>query len=132
MGFDIDTGEEPTAFPAPADLSQFFPEPEPLPVPPPMLTDAERKRLERQARKAAGLPDLRAVDVAIVSALVSAMDRTDVAGRMRKQGSAKGMTLDLEAVLRDSLQGIRRARIEGVPVTKAAAIEALQQRLRLR
>lgn len=127
MGFDtIDT------FPEPTDLSRFFPEPEPLPLPPPMLTDAERKRIERQARKAAGLPDLRAVDVAIVSALVSALERNDVAGRMRAQGRAKGMALDLEAVLRDALRGIRRARIEGQPVTKGAAIEALQQRLRLR
>ncbi|GEP08853.1 hypothetical protein [Methylobacterium gnaphalii] len=127
MGFDtIDT------FPAPADLSRFFLEPEPLPVPPPQISDAERKRIERQARKNAGLPDLRAVDVAIVGALVGALERADVVGRMRAQGSAKGMELDLEVVLRDALRGIRRGKVEGQPVTKAAAIEALQQRLRLR
>jgi hypothetical protein len=97
-----------------------------------MISDAERKRIERQARKDAGLPDLRAVDVAIVGALVGALERADVAGRMRAQGSARGMALGLEAVLRDALRGIRRARVEGQPVTKAAAIEALQQRLRLR
>jgi hypothetical protein len=129
MDFDI---EEPTAFPEPADLSQFFPEPKALPVPPPMLTDAERKKIERQARKAAGLPDVRSVDVAIVSALVAALEDADVAGRMRAQGSARGLTLDLEVLLRDALRGIRRGKVEGQAVTKAAAIEALQQRLRLR
>lgn len=132
MGFDIDTGEEPTAFPEPTDLARFFSGPDPLPTPAPQVSDAERKRIERQARKAAGLPDIRAVDVAIVTALVAALEGADVANRMRAHGSARGLTLDIEALLRDALRGIRRARVEGQPVSKVAAIEALQQRLRLR
>ncbi len=132
MGFDIDAGEEPTPFPEPTDLARFFSGSDPLPAPAPQISDAERKRIERQARKDAGLPDVRAVDVAIVSALVAALEGADVAGRMRAQGSASGLTLDIEALLRDALRGIRRARVEGQPVTKAAAIEAMQQRLRLR
>lgn len=125
MGFDtIDP------FPGPADLSQFFPEPAPAPALP--MTDAERKRQERQARKDAGLPDLRTVDVAIVSALVAAMEEIDVPGQMRALGSARGLMLDLEPILRHALRGIRRGRVGGQPVTKTAAVEALQQRLRLR
>lgn len=121
---------EPGDFPTPND--NFFPEPDDLPIPQPMLTDAERKRIERQARKDAGLPDVRVVDVAVVAALVAALDGADIAGRMRAQGNARGLTLDLEPILREALRGVRRARIEGKPVTKSAAIEALQQRLRLR
>lgn len=129
MGFD--TIDE---FPAPADLSKFFlePEPAPAPAPPPPLTDAARKRIERQARRDAGLPDIRTVDVAIVAALVAALEDADVAVQMRAHGSALGLTLDLEPLLRDALRGIRRARVNDAPVTKLAAVEALQQRLRLR
>jgi len=127
MGFDtIDT------FPEPTDLAKFFPEPEELPVPPPKLTDAERKRIERQARRDAGLPDPRTVDLAIVTALAAALESADVAGRLREQGHARGLTLDLEPVLREALAGIRRARVEGQPVRKREAAIALQQRLRLR
>lgn len=131
MGFEI---EEPGAFPEPADLTRFFSEPEaePAPAPPPPLSDAERKRQERQARRDAGLPDPRTVDVAIIAALVGALEDADVAGRMRAQGSLKGLTLDLEPFLREALRGVRRARVNDKPVTKAAAAEALQQRLRLR
>jgi hypothetical protein len=127
MGFDtID------AFPEPADLSLFFPEPAPALAPPPPMTDAERKRQERQDRKRAGLPDVRTVDVAIIAALVAALEDADVAGQMRAQGSVRGLTLDLEPLLREALRGVRRARVNDVPVTKQAAVEALQQRLRLR
>jgi len=117
-------------FPAPMD--DFFPGPDKLPEPLPMISDAERKRTERQARKSAGLPDPRTVDVAIVGALVTALDASDVLGHIRSHGSVCGVTLDLKAILRDAMASIRRAKVNGAPVTRLAAASALQQRLRLR
>lgn len=125
-------------FPTPVD--NFFPAPDPAPPDPPAppappeppVSDAERKRVERQARKSAGLPDPRTVDVAIVGALVAALDASDVLGHIRSHGSVSGVTLNLEPILRDAMASIRRAKVNGAPVTRLAAATALQQRLRLR
>lgn len=118
-------------FPKPTDLSQFFSKTEPAPPPPPM-SDAERKRQELQARQDASLLDPCTVDYAIVAALAAAVEDADVAGQMRASRSTHGLTINFEQVLREALRGIRGNHVNGQPVTKAAAVEALQQRLRLR
>lgn len=96
------------------------------------VSDAERKRAERAARRAAGLPDQRTVDVAIVAALATLLEEGDVVGRAQRQGSLDGLSVDLRPLMQGALRHLRRGKVDGVKVSRVAAVMALQQRLRMR
>lgn len=95
------------------------------------LTPAERKRAERAARRAAGLPDPRVVDAAVASAMAEALHAADFVGHCVRRGSVAGMTMNIEDVMRRAIAHVRAAKVQGGEVTRAAAHQAVAQRLRL-
>ncbi|MDH2309169.1 hypothetical protein [Methylobacterium brachiatum] len=95
------------------------------------LSPAERKRVERANRKKAGLPDPRVVDAAVASAMAEALHAADFVGHCVRRGSVAGMTVDVEDVMRRAIAHVRAAKVQGGEVTRAAAHQAVAQRLRL-
>lgn len=89
--------------------------------------EAERKRIERAERRAAGTPDPRVVDTAIVAALIETLAKGHAATRIRAKGTTKGFLVGLEPLMRDALANL----VHGRGVSHDAAIDALQKRLRL-
>lgn len=86
--------------------------------------EAERKRVEREERRAAGLPDRRTVDTVVSAALGEVLRQGDAGARIRARGSARGMVIDGEAVLRAAIKGLR---VRGF--SKEAASRAIAERL---
>ncbi|MGC5781748.1 MULTISPECIES: hypothetical protein [Methylobacterium] len=95
------------------------------------LTPAERKRAERAARRAAGLPDPRVVDAAVATAMAEALHAADFVGHCVRRGSVAGMTVDVEDVMRRAIAHVRAAKVQDGQVSRAAAHQAVAQRLRL-
>lgn len=86
--------------------------------------EAERKRIEREERRVAGLPDRRTVDGAVSAALAQVLREGNAAARIRARGSAIGLVVDGEAVLRFAIRGLTAR-----GVTKVAASRAVAERL---
>ena len=90
--------------------------------------EAQRKRDERAARKAEGLPDPRLVDNAIASALANVLQKGDAANRIKaKGGDLKVFRLPLEALMHEAMAVLTLGR----HVDKKTASKVLSQRLRL-
>lgn len=89
--------------------------------------EAERKRVERAERRAAGTPDPRVVDTAIVAALIETLAKGDACRRINAKGTTKGFLVGLEPLMKDALANL----VHGRGVSHDAAIDALQKRLRL-
>jgi len=68
--------------------------------------EAERKRNERAARRAKGLPDPRVVDGLIVQALVEAFKAAGAQQHIQRNGKLGGLMLDAEAIARTALKGL--------------------------
>ncbi|SFE90065.1 hypothetical protein SAMN04487844_107124 [Methylobacterium sp. yr596] len=86
--------------------------------------EAERKRVEREERRAAGLPDRRTVDTVVSAALGEVLRQANAGARIRARGSARGMVIDGEAVLRAAIRGLRAR-----GCSKEAASRAVAERL---
>ncbi|SFU34617.1 hypothetical protein SAMN02799631_00266 [Methylobacterium sp. 174MFSha1.1] len=86
--------------------------------------EAERKRVEREERRAAGLPDRRTVDTVVSAALAQVLREGNAAARIRARGSAVGLVVDGEAVLRLAIRGLTAR-----GVAKEAASRAVAERL---
>ncbi|KMO14754.1 hypothetical protein [Methylobacterium platani] len=124
--------------PEPAGEDETVPEPvadEAAPVAAPPLSasaeaaahrrvEAERKRIERAERRAAGLPDRRTVDGAVSAALAQVLREGKAASRVRARGSARGMVVDGEAILRHAILELRAR-----ACSKEAASRAVAERL---
>lgn len=121
MSFD-----EPTDFPTPGD---FFPAPDEAPEMPAEipLTDAERKRRDRLARREAGLPDPRVVDTAILTALIDSLAKGGAAEMITRHRSTDRVLVYLKPVLKDALNALVHQR--GVP--KNVATQLVMRRLKL-
>ncbi len=68
--------------------------------------EAGRKRVEREERRAAGLPDRRTVDTVVSAALAQVLREGNAAARIQARGSARGIVVDGEAVLRAAIKGL--------------------------
>jgi hypothetical protein len=121
MSFD-----EPTTFPTPAD---FFPAPDEAPEVPAEipLSDAERKRRDRAARRDAGLPDPRVVDGAILMALIDSLVQGNAAEMITRHRSTDRVLIYLKPILKDALSTL--VHDKGVP--KDVATQLIMRRLRL-
>lgn len=119
--------DEPTPFPNPA--SDFFPAPDAAPPPPPeaTLTPAERKRLERAARREAGLPDPRVVDSAILAALIESLVKGGAAEQIVRRRSTDRVLIYLRPVLKGALNAL--VHDKGLP--RHVAVQLVLRRLRL-
>lgn len=90
--------------------------------------EAQRKRDERAARKAEGLPDPRIVDAAIASALATVLQKGDAANRIKaKGGDMRLFRLPLETLMTEAMLTLTRGR----HIDKATASKVLAQRLRI-
>ncbi|GJD46555.1 hypothetical protein AFCDBAGC_4437 [Methylobacterium cerastii] len=119
-------------------LMTTFPEPG-TPVPDPIEStsaqaaagrrgEAERKRIERAARKAEGLPDPRLVDNAIASALATVLKKGNAAVRIQANGGdLRKFRLPLEALMQEAMATLTLGR----HVDKKTASKVLSQRLKL-
>lgn len=121
MSFD-----EPTPFPTPAN---FFPAPDETPEAPvePPLTDAERKRRERAARREAGLPDPRVVDNAIMAALAETLDKGGAAELIVRKRGTDSVLVYLKPILKSALNTLVHEK--GVP--RDVATNLVMRRLKL-
>lgn len=123
----------------PPELTPAEPEPQPVADVPPVpaapvsasaeaaahrRVEAERKRAERGERRAAGLPDRRTVDGAVSAALAEVLRQGEAASRIKARGSAKGLVVDGEAVLRLAIKGLTAR-----GTSKEAASRAVAERL---
>lgn len=134
---------EPEPEPEPAGEDELAPasdEPAPdAPAPPPVpaapmsasaeaaahrRVEAGRKRVEREERRAAGLPDRRTVDTVVSAALAQVLREGNAAARIQARGSARGIVVDGEAVLRAAIKGLTSR-----GVTKEAASRTVAERL---
>lgn len=113
-----------------------FPEPG-VPVPAPIENassqaaagrrgEAERKRIERAKAKAAGLPDPRVIDTAIIAALIETLEKGDARRRIRAKGTTRNFLVGLHPLLSDAMANLKARGIE-----RDVAAEALRKRLRL-
>lgn len=90
--------------------------------------DAQRKRDERAARKAEGLPDPRLIDNAIASALATVLQKGNAAVRIQANGGdLRKFRLPLEALMQEAMATLTLGR----HVDKRTASKVLSQRLKL-
>lgn len=88
--------------------------------------EAERKRIERAKAKAAGLPDPRVIDTALIAALIETLEKGDARRRIRAKGTTRNFLVGLHPLLSDALANLKARGIE-----RDVAAEALRKRLRL-
>lgn len=86
--------------------------------------DAERKRALRAERVASGLPDHRAVDAALASAMAEVLRRDGAHAAIAKRGTTEGVRLPLQ-----NLFAIARDTLKGRGYTRVNAARALEERL---
>jgi hypothetical protein len=86
--------------------------------------DAERKRLLRAERIASGMPDQRAVDAALASAMAEVLRRDGAHAAIARRGTTEGIRIPLQ-----NLFAIARDTLEERGFTRVNAVRALEERL---
>jgi len=115
--------DEISTFPTP--VHDFLPA---LPAPPePPVSDAERKRRDRAARREAGMPDPRVVDTAILNALVTALVEGNATEIIVRRRSTEPVRIHLKPLLKDALTTL----VHDKGLSKAMASELVMRRLKL-
>lgn len=90
--------------------------------------EAQRKREERAARKAEGLPDPRIVDAAIVSGLATLLQKGNAKARIQaKGGDMSVFRLPLETLMAEAMLTLTQGR----HIDRKTAGKVLAQRLRI-
>jgi hypothetical protein len=119
--------DEISTFPTP--VHDFFPAPDPAPAAPPepVLSDAERKRRDRAARREAGMPDPRVVDTILLNALVESLVKGGAAEIIVRRRSTDPVRIHLTPILRDALNAL----VHEKGVSKAMATQLVMRRLKL-
>ncbi|MGU3541413.1 hypothetical protein [Methylobacterium sp. A52T] len=84
--------------------------------------EAERKREERARRRADGVPDPRAVDAAVIGAIVAAAARRGHGRTISQTKSLAGLAISLQDIIGGAMQELVENRGIGQPQAKRALL----------